>query len=95
MDTDLDQMTREELVAEVKKLRQGIREHRDSNRHELCWHHPLLWGLLPERTDPLPVVPEWPEFIRGCVKYRQSLDEQAPKAPRTNEPYEKQPGTQP
>jgi hypothetical protein len=88
MDTDLDQMTREELIAEVKKLRKGIREHRDSSRHELCWHHPSLWGLLPERTDPLPVVPEWPEFIRGCVRYRQSLDEQAPNAPRTNEPYE-------
>jgi len=27
--------------------------------------------------------------MRGCVTYRQSLDEQAPKAPRTNEPYEK------
>ncbi|MDQ3773055.1 MAG: hypothetical protein M3461_01005 [Pseudomonadota bacterium] len=89
MDTDLDQMTREELITEVKKLRQGIRKHRDSSCHELCWHHPSLWGLLPERTDPLPVVPEWPEFIRGCVKYRQSLDEQAPNAPRTNEPYEK------
>lgn len=89
MDTDLDQMTREELVTEVKKLRQGIREHRDSSRHELCWHHPSLWGLLPERTDPLPFVPEWPEFIRGCVRYRQSLDEQAPNAPRTNKPYEK------
>ena len=88
MDTDLDQMTSEELIAEVKKLRKGIREHRDSSRHELCWHHPSLWRLLPERTDPLPVVPEWPEFIRGCVRYRQSLDEQAPKAPRTNEPYE-------
>lgn len=58
MDTDLDQMTHEELITEVKNLRQGIREHRDSSRHELCWHHPLLWGLLSERTDPLPVVPE-------------------------------------
>jgi hypothetical protein len=88
MDTDLDQMTRAELVAEVKKLRQGIRGHRDSSRHELCWHHPALWGLLPAQTDPVPVVPEWPEFIRGCVRYRQSLDEQASNAPRTNEPYE-------
>ncbi len=42
MDTDLDQMTHEELITEVKKLRQGIREHRDSSRHELCWHHPSL-----------------------------------------------------
>ena len=89
MDTDLDRMTPEELINEVKRLRQGIREHRDSSRHELCWHHPALWGLLPERTDPLPVVPAWPEFIRGCVRYRQSLDEQAPNAPRTNEAYDK------
>jgi hypothetical protein len=89
MDEDLDRMTREELIDEVKKLRQGIRRHRDSSVHELCWHHPSLWGLLPEKTDPVPIVPEWPEFIRGCVRYRQSLDEQAPHAPRTNEAYEK------
>jgi hypothetical protein len=87
MDNDLDGMTREQLVAEVKKLRGGIREHRDSKMHELCWHHPALWGLLPEKSDPIPVVPTWPEFIRGCVKYRQSLDEQAPDAPRSSTPY--------
>ncbi len=87
MDEDLDQMTRQQLIDEVKRLRAGIREHRDCSRHELCWHHPALWGLLSERTDPIPVVPAWPEFIRGCIKYRESLDAQAPGAPRTNEPY--------
>lgn len=87
MDNDLKQMTREQLITEVKKLRDGIRLHRDSTRHELCWHHPLLWRLLPEITDPIPVVPDWPEFIRGCIHYRQSLDEQAPDAPRTDEPF--------
>jgi hypothetical protein len=87
MDTDLERMTREELIAEVRRLRQGIRRHRDSTLHELCWHHPELWGLLPEKTDPLPVVPEWPQFMRGCIKYRQSLDEQAGHAPRSDKPY--------
>jgi hypothetical protein len=87
MDDDLTSMTHDELVAEIKKLRAGIREHRDARGQELCWHHPKLWGLLPERTDPLPTVPNWPEFMRGCVRYRQSLDEQAPEAPRTEEPY--------
>ena len=87
MDEDLNQMTREELIVEAKKLRQGIRKHRDSSRHELCWHHPSLWGLLPEKSDPIPAVPEWAEFIKGCVTYRQSLDEQASSAPRTNEPF--------
>lgn len=88
MDEDLEGMSREQLSTEIKKLREGIREHRDSTGHELCWHHPRLWGLLPEKTDPLPVVPDWPQFIRGCVKYRQSLDEQARDAPRTDEPYQ-------
>ena len=88
MDEDLAEMTRDQLIAEVRKLRQGIREHRDSSEHELCWHHPALWGLLPETTDPMPAVPEWPEFIRGCVAYRQSLDRQAPTAPRTSTPYD-------
>lgn len=88
MDEDLETMTREALIDEVKKLRRGIREHRDSSRHGLCWHHPALWGLLPERTDPVPVVPEWPEFFKGCIRYRQSLDEQAPHAPRTSDPYD-------
>ena len=83
MDEDLDAMTREELIAEVKKLRRGVREHRDSTEHELCWHHPALWSLLPEKTDPVPTVPEWPQFIRGCVRYRQSLDEQGGGFPRT------------
>jgi hypothetical protein len=87
MDEDLDAMTRDQLLAEAKKLRRGIRGHRDASLHELCWHHPALWGLLPERTDPQPVVPEWPEFMRGCIRYRQSLDEQAPGAPRSRQPY--------
>ena len=74
MDEDLDNRSREQLVAEVKRLRAGIREHRDSSGQDLCWHHPALWGLLPEKSNPLPQVPPWPEFIAGCVRYRQSLD---------------------
>lgn len=30
---------------------------------------------------------ELPEFLRGCVRYRQSLDEQLPAAPRSGAPY--------
>ncbi|MGH7483494.1 MAG: hypothetical protein ACRELV_15185 [Longimicrobiales bacterium] len=86
MDEDLDRMSREELVAEVRTLRRGIREHRDSTGQDLCWHHPALWSLLPERSDPVPAVPDWPEFMRGCIRYRQSLDEQAPGRPGTGEP---------
>lgn len=88
MDTDLESLGREELVAEVKRLRAGIRAHRDATDQGLCWHHPKLWGLLPERTDPQPKVPDWPQFLRGCVRYRQSLDQQLPDAPRTTTEYE-------
>ncbi len=87
MDEDLAGMTWEQLIDEVRRLRQGIRDHRDSTTHELCWHHPQLWGLLPEQENPIPTVPEWPVFMRGCIRYRQSLDEQLPNAPRTRKPY--------
>jgi hypothetical protein len=87
MDEDLGSMSREQLLEEVRTLRRGIRAHRDSTSHQLCWHQPALWGLLPDHQIPMPTVPEWPEFLRGCILYRQSLDEQAPNAPRSAEPY--------
>lgn len=85
MDEDLAELSRDALITEVRRLRQGIRAHRDSSGQELCWHHPALWGLLPERTDPLPAVPAWPQFLRGCVRYRESLDAQLPHAPRSGD----------
>jgi len=36
MDEDLDTMERERLISEVKKLRAGIREHRDCTGQDLC-----------------------------------------------------------
>ena len=77
MDEDLDGMTPSQLIAEVKKLRDGVRRHRDATLQELCWHHPELWALLPEKTDPVPVVPEWPQFIQGCVKWWRRVSRSA------------------
>jgi len=85
MDEDLDTLGREDLVTEVKRLREGIRAHRDSTGHDLCWHHPQLWGLLPEPISPKVAVPPWPKFLRGCVKYRESLDRELPDAPVLDE----------
>ena len=81
VDDDLSPMTREQLVVEVVKLRAAIRQHRDSSGHDLCWHHPDLWGTLPEQVGRDIAVPPWPEFLRGCVAYRQSLDRELPDAP--------------
>ncbi|HSD38177.1 MAG TPA: hypothetical protein VLC92_11760 [Rhodocyclaceae bacterium] len=87
MDDDLHLMSREQLISEVCRLRDGIRKHRDSTGQELCWHHPALWSLLPEKSDPMPAVPEWPQFMAGCIQYRSSLDTQVPNAPCTKKPY--------
>jgi len=88
LDADLDGLSREQLVEEVRRLRTGIRAHRDSSGMGLCWYHPDLWALLPEGVETDITVPEWPQFLRGCVRYRQSLDEQAPDPQRTTEEYE-------
>jgi hypothetical protein len=84
MDADLDALSREQLIVEIKRLRRAIRGHRDSTGHDLCWHQPALWSLLPEKTVPAVAVPAWPQFMQGCIRYRQSLDEQAPSAPRVS-----------
>ena len=89
MDEDIEQLGREQLIAEVKKLRKAIRSHRDSNKQDLCWHHPQLWDLLPEKLEPQIIVPDWPQFLQGCLRYRQSLDVQRPDAPRVKDEYDR------
>ena len=88
VDEDLDRLDRSELVAEVKRLRTGIRAHRDGSGHDLCWHHPQLWGLLPEPMQPEVAVPPWPRFLRGCLRYRESLDRELPDAPSHDREYD-------
>ena len=87
MDDDLGAMSREQLMNEVRRLRAGIREHRDNSGHDLCWHHPNLWGLLPEPIPSSIAVPPWPKFLRGCVKYRESLDREWPQAAVDDKEY--------
>jgi hypothetical protein len=86
-DGDLDAPDRAALRAEAKRLRAALRAHRDSSGMDLCWYYPDLWNMLPERAGPQIAVPEWPQFLRGCVRYRQSLHEQAPGAVRAGEEY--------
>ena len=75
------------LLREAKKMRQAIRVRRNAIGHDLCWHHPDLWALLPDKEPIEVTVPDWPQFMRGCIRYRSSLDEQLPKAPRTSEEF--------
>ncbi|MFK8266724.1 hypothetical protein [Capnocytophaga cynodegmi] len=88
MDEDLQQMTREQLISEVEKLRNAIRKHRDCSEHDLCWFHPDLWNLLPEKYEVDISVPQWDKFMQGCIQYRKSLDKQLPNAPRTSTDFD-------
>jgi hypothetical protein len=87
MDEDLDAMNETELLKTARAMRAAIRAHRDSTGHDLCWHHPQLWDLLPDPPQISPSVPEWPQFMRGCVQYRSSLDAQLPGAPRCGDEF--------
>jgi hypothetical protein len=84
MDDDLNGMTREQLLDEVKRLRAGIRAHRDSSGHDLCWHHPQLWGLLPEPMSPDVAVRLGRSFCAGACVIGESLDRELPNASRLN-----------
>jgi hypothetical protein len=75
LDADLKSMNEAQLREEVLKLRRAIREQRDQTGHDLCWFLPELWNVLPEKIQPKPDVPPWPEFIQHCAAFRQSLDE--------------------
>jgi len=88
LDGDLGGLSREQLIDEVKRLRAGIRAHRDSSGHDLCWHHPQLWGLLPEPAAPEVAVPPWPKFMRGCIAYRTSLERELKDAPVHDAEYD-------
>jgi len=87
MDDDLDDLSHDALLLAAKEMRAAIRAHRDSTGHNLCWHHPQMWSLLPDTSELEPIVPEWPVFLRGCIAYRTSLDEQLAGAERTSDPY--------
>jgi hypothetical protein len=72
MDDDLHALSREQPITEAPRLCGGVRRHRDSSGHELCWHHPELWGLLPEQSE----LPEELEFTDGIVEAIHSAGEE-------------------
>jgi hypothetical protein len=87
LDADLDHMDHATLLAAAHAMRTAIRAHRDTSMHDLCWHHPEMWALLPEPPAGKQIVPDWPQFMRGCIRYRQSLDQQLADAPRSNREF--------
>jgi hypothetical protein len=86
-DADLEALDGPALLETARAMRAAIRAHRDASGHELCWHHPDMWALLPDPPKGGQAVPDWPQFLRGCVAYRASLDRELPGAPRTDREF--------
>jgi hypothetical protein len=54
---------------------------------------PNSGSFFPEKIDPGLTVPAWPQFLRGCLRYRESLDAQLPDAPRMADEFKSPDGS--
>jgi hypothetical protein len=79
LDEDLEAFDRTALIAEISRLRGGIRASRQQRSRPVLASSRTL-GLLPEYVDPAVAVPPWPTFLRGCVAYREALERELPQA---------------
>lgn len=76
-------MTKQALEQRINVLETAIRKHRAAQGQDLCWLNDIeLWDALGDGVTVDRQVPPWPEFIAGCVHYRQMLE----KPPRVVEP---------
>lgn len=63
-------MSREELAAEVLRLRAGIRQHRDERGNDRCWMDDhRLYMLLPEKDPGVTTLLPKREFLENCARY--------------------------
>jgi len=71
MDSDLLEMSEQELRDEIMKIRTAIRTHRDQQGDENCWLDDqfYLYGLLPETSDADPQLPEKELMMLNCSRY--------------------------
>ena len=80
-------MTRELLLAQVRRLRAGIRAHRDSTGHGASAGITRRSGFSsPSRPTHCRRFRHGRRFSGAVLQYRQSLDAQLPHAPRSDVP---------
>jgi hypothetical protein len=74
MDNDLEPMTAEEMKAEIIKLREAIRYHRDQKGDDRCWVDDLrLYEILPEGAVGYdPTLPPEDVFLENCKRFYKS-----------------------
>jgi hypothetical protein len=44
-------------------------------------------GIASGKDRPAAPVPDWPQFLRGCLKYRESLDRELADRPRITKEF--------
>jgi hypothetical protein len=70
MDDDLFLMAADGLIAEIKRLRSAIRQHRDEKGHGRCWlDDQTLYRSLPETAQADFTLPPKEEFLTNCEIY--------------------------
>lgn len=73
LDVDLRDLSVEDLRAEVQRLRNGIRSHRDERGHNRCWVDDVtLYALLSEKKGAEFKLPPRDEFLGNCGRYWES-----------------------
>ena len=71
LDNDLESMSPEDLIAEIKKLRAVIRYHKDQKGDDRCWVDDIrLYETLPEGcTGYDSTLPPENVFLENCKKF--------------------------
>lgn len=68
-DDDLLTLSREDLLEEARRLRNGIRDHRDQRGDDRCWlDDDKLYQLLPERL-PAPTAMDAELMLPNCKRF--------------------------
>ena len=87
-----DNATVRRLAAEVARLRAGIKSHRSTTGHELCWLNDVeLWKLIEANPAyPHESLPVAEEFLSQCRRYHESRLKNSPYTePPTREAVKK------
>ncbi len=73
VDVDIEGLTRAQLKAEVRRLRDAIRGHRDQKGHDRCWLDDLeLYSKISDEDAKIAfdgTLPPKAEFLAGCAQY--------------------------
>lgn len=70
IDSDIQGLLKHELKAEIMRLRNAIRYHRDQKGHDRCWlDDATLYGVLPEYSEVDFKLPPKCEFLENCELY--------------------------